>query len=194
MDADRSEGWEAIAGDFMAVRAAIGAVLVRDWATRHLPPGAEIVDVGCGSGVPISRALADGGFRVFGLDASATLVSAFRQNLPDAPAAVEAAQESAFFDHRFDAAVAVGLLFLLSEEDQGEVIGRVAGALRPGGRLLFSAPRECCEWQDLLTGRSSRSLGHDAYAQLLEGAGMQLDGCLLDEGENNYFDAVKAAV
>lgn len=71
------------------------------------------------------------------------------------------------------------------------MIARVAKALRPGGRFLFSAPREACEWQDLLTGRRSVSLGEAGYARLLEEAGLQLVDCYTDEGANNYFDAAK---
>lgn len=188
---DLSEGWDDVADSFMAVRSDIGADLVRSWAREHLPPSASIVDVGCGSGVPISRALIEAGFEVSGIDASPALVEAFRRRFPHAPVACEAAQHSAYFGRTFDAAVAVGLLFLLSEDDQREVIRRVANALRPGGRFLFTAPSQVWEWQDVLTGRRSRSLGAAEYERVLQASGLQLVGCLVDEGENNYYDAIK---
>jgi SAM-dependent methyltransferase len=191
-DADRSEGWDAIAQEFLAVRSNAGASLVREWARKNLPQSGSIIDVGCGSGVPISEALIGEGFEVYGLDASSALIAAFRRRFPDAPSACEAAQESAFFDRTFDGAVSVGLLFLFSEDDQQKTIRRIAAALKPGGRLLFSAPRERCEWPDMLTGRPSRSLGEDAYAALLKASGLDLAGCCADEGGNNYYDAVKS--
>lgn len=192
MPVDRSEGWEDVAGKFMAARSGVGARLVRAWALDRLPRSASVVDIGCGSGVPVAQALIEEGFDVYGIDASPTLAAAFRRRFPEAPCACEAAQESAFFGRAFDAAVCVGLLFLLSEDDQRGVIRSVAAALRPGGRFLFSAPRERCEWPDSLTGRLSRSLGEDAYGLLLRANGLSLAGCLVDEGENNYYDAVKS--
>jgi 2-polyprenyl-3-methyl-5-hydroxy-6-metoxy-1,4-benzoquinol methylase len=151
-----------------------------------------ILDIGCGSGVPIAQALVDAGFTVCGIDASPSLIGAFRKRFPDMPAACEAAQDSAFFGRTFDAAIAIGLLFLLSPDDQRLVIQRIADALKPGGRLLFSAPREACEWQDLLTGRRSQSLGEAGYARLLAAAGLRLVGGRADAGGNHYFDAAKA--
>lgn len=191
MTIDRSEGWDGVAEQFMTARSGIGTSLVRSWARDHLPPSATVVDVGCGSGVPIAQALVEAGFAVFGIDASPILMAAFRCRFPDAPSACEAAQDSAFFHRRFDAAVSIGLLFLLSADDQRKLLGRVADALAPGGRFLFSAPRERCEWIDMLTGWRSMSLGEQTYQRLLETSGLHLVGCRVDEGGNNYFDAVK---
>jgi 2-polyprenyl-3-methyl-5-hydroxy-6-metoxy-1,4-benzoquinol methylase len=58
-----------VATSFVAVRSRIGAATVRSWA-RSLPPGAAILDLGCGSGVPIAQALLADGFDVHGVDAS----------------------------------------------------------------------------------------------------------------------------
>ena len=70
------------------------------------------------------------------------------------------------------------------------MIDRVARALEPGGRFLFSAPRQACEWVDTLTARTSRSLGQAEYRRLLDLAGLRLSGHFVDEGDNDYFDAV----
>ena len=190
MTDDPSGGWEAIAANFIAGRSDIGSGVVRQWA-KSLRPGADVVDIGCGSGVPISLALVREGLVISGIDASPTLLSAFRQRFTEALAACEPAQHSAFFGRKFDAAVAVGLIFLLSEDDQRKVIKNVARALKPGGRFLFSAPRAPCEWKDIQTGRLSRSLGETNYVQLLADAGMRLMDTYVDEGENHYFDAEK---
>lgn len=192
MATDPSRGWNAVATEFIAARSDAGADIVREWA-RQLPAGGAVVDVGCGSGVPISAVLIDEGFRVFGIDASPVLVDEFRRRFPSTEVACEAAETSALFDRAFDGAVAIGLVFLLPAEAQHEVIGRVARALKPGGRFLFSAPRQVCEWTDSLTGRSSRSLGEDAYRSMLEEVGLRLAGRYVDEGENHYFDAVRAS-
>lgn len=194
MNIDRSEGWDSIAEQFMAARSGIGATLVRTWARDNLPPSSSIVDVGCGSGVPIAQALIEDGFTVFGIDASPHLIAAFRRRFPDMQTSCEAAQDSGFFHQTFAGAISIGLLFLLHADDQHRVVRRVANALSPGGRFLFSAPREACEWQDLLTGRRSMSLGEQEYERHLAASGLRLINCCLDEGGNNYFDAVKPSV
>src|SRR5262245_24404339 len=127
---DASNGWEAAAGKFMAAReqSRIGVAVVRTWA-RHLPSGASILDVGCGSGVPISQALMDDGFVVYGVDASPTLVAAFHGRFPQATVACEPAERSRFFDRRFDGVIAVGLLFLLPADVQHALILRMGAAL-----------------------------------------------------------------
>jgi SAM-dependent methyltransferase len=190
MAIDHSRGWDAIADMFVGARSDIGVGTVRGWA-KLLSRAGDIVDIGCGSGFPNAVALDRAGFRVFGVDASPTLVAAFRRHLPETEVVCEPAESSTFFERRFDGALAIGLLFLLPADMQREIIRRVGSALKPEGRFLFSAPRQSCTWRDRLTAEPSLSLGEDGYRRALEEAGMALSDCYVDEGENNYFDAVR---
>lgn len=184
---DASGGWNAVATEFIARRnPRIGVATVRDW-TASLPTGAPILDLGCGHGTPISAALVEKGFEVYGIDASPTLVAEFQRRLPGTAVRCEAVETSAFFDRRFDAVISVGLMFLLREDDQRQLIRRVSRALNPGGRFLFSAPVQDTAWTDSMTGRQSRSLGMDQYTAILRAAGLELLGEYTDEGENHYY-------
>jgi 2-polyprenyl-3-methyl-5-hydroxy-6-metoxy-1,4-benzoquinol methylase len=189
---DRSNGYEAVADEFAGRRraAGIGLATIRRWA-RQLRPGSTVLDLGCGSGDPVARELSRLGFAVAGIDASPSLIAAFHRQLPDAPWACEAVEASTFFGRRFDAILAVGLMFLLSHETQQTVIGKVGDALETGGRFLFTAPREACEWMDALTGRRSVSLGARRYESLLLEAGLAVTETWIDEGENHYFSCRK---
>lgn len=80
---------------------------------------------------------ADQGLVVSAIDASPKMVAAFRRRFPGVEVACEAAERSRFFDRTFDAALMVGLIFLMPESRQRELIRRVSGALEPGGRLLL---------------------------------------------------------
>lgn len=184
---DRSNGWNAVADTFMTARSDVGADVVRRWA-MELPCGSAIADVGCGSGVPIAQTLIDAGFQLHGIDASPRLVAAFRERFPCHPVACEAAEDSRFFDRKFDGIVAIGLLFLLPAGAQQRVLERMAAALMPGGAILFSAPAQRCEWTDTLTERRSLSLGTDGYARILEAEGLALRTSVTDEGGNHYLD------
>lgn len=191
---DKSNGYENIAIWFVEYRGqnnkGIGTSSVRNWA-RTLPEGSAVLDLGCGTGIPISKALIDEGMTVYGIDASATLIQAFRQNFPKAPAACEPAEESVFFNRKFDAIISWGLIFLLSEDVQAKIIQKASDALHIGGKLLFTAPYKKVEWQDAMTGQPSRSLGGDKYKELLSASGLSLIEEFEDEGENHYFSSIK---
>ena len=189
---DRSNGYDAFASEYMAAREArsIGVDVVRRWA-KALPAHAVVLDVGCGHGVPLSSALLDEGCAVFGIDASPRMISAFRERLPRGHAACEPVEQSAFFGRSFDGVLAWGLLFLLSESAQQNLIQDVAGVLAPSGRFLFTSPRRACTWTDVLTGRQSRSLGVDAYSAILRGAGLVIVDECSDEGGNDYYEAAR---
>lgn len=186
MPRDPSHGYDAIAEEFMRVRSKYGAQVVRAWA-ESLPKGANVLDMGAGNGLPITRALVDAGVNVSAIDASPKMVSAFRQNFPDVEIGCEPVQTSAFFDQKFDGVVAVGLIFLLTEEDQRSLIAKSAMALKPGGQFLFSAPKEIGEWEDVLTGQVSRSLGEGEYRRHLKANGFEKIETRKDEGGSNYF-------
>ncbi len=191
MTADRSNGWDSVAQRFMAERSAVGAATVRAWCCS-LPAGASVLDLGCGSGVPISAALLEEGCVVSGIDASPTLVADFQRRFPRAQVACEPVEESLFFGRIFDGIVAVGLLFLLQPEAQHAVIHRVAAALKSQGRFLFTAPTQAVSWADATTGRMSVSLGDEVYRHALAKAGLRVVGEYVDEGMNHYYDAARA--
>jgi cyclopropane fatty-acyl-phospholipid synthase-like methyltransferase len=178
---NQDNGWESIASAFAAVRSDTGRDVIRRWASA-LPSGGEVL---------VSSTLVEQGLTVFGIDASPTLVSMFARRFGDAHTACETVQDRTFFGRTFDGLLAIGLMFLLSEDDQRKLINKVAEALGPDGRFLFSAPHQKCEWEDVLTGQRSVSLGKAQYERLLDEAGMQLNSTCMDEGDNHYFDAVR---
>jgi SAM-dependent methyltransferase len=189
---DRSQGWDAVAAPFQRMRSGAGATTVGTWARRCLRPGALVLDAGCGSGIPISAALLAAGMRLHAVDAAPSMIAAFRRNFPGVETACEAVEDSCFFDLKYDAIVAVGLLFLFDDAAQARLIARFGDALAPGGRLLFTAPVDPCSWPDSLTGRTSLSLGRDGYSRLLRKAGLSLVETLEDEGGSHYFHALRS--
>ncbi len=184
---DASNGYEAAADQFMAVRSPAGTDVVRAWAAS-LPTGACVVDVGAGHGEPLTAILLETGLQVSAIDAAPSLVAAFRLRFPGVEIACEPAERSAFFGRIFDAALMVGLIFLLPKDRQGDLIGALARAIRPGGRVLVSAPWQVGSWADMLTGRTSWSLGSDAYGLLFRNAGFDITETHTDEGGTHYYD------
>lgn len=192
-ETDRSNGWEALARPFIEQRekSRIGVATLESWS-RWLPEGAAVLDLGCGPGGPRSEVLFARGCDVHAVEAAPSLAAAYRQRFPAAKVVCEAVESSNFFGRKFKGAMAWGLMFLLPAEKQKKVIAGVAEALEPAGHFLFTAPVEPCTWPDLWTGRASVSLGERAYKKELEKAGMQLFAQYVDEGDNNYYAAIKA--
>ena len=105
---DGSNGYEAIAEAFIqARRRHIGPTVVRKWA-EGLRAGTSILDLGCGSGVPISEALLQEGFSIYGVDASSTMIAKFHDLFPSVPLECNPVESSLFFIRSFDAAIGGG--------------------------------------------------------------------------------------
>ena len=193
MSEDGSNGYEGIASIYIAGRGtrsrvgdSIGAAVVKSWAD-NFPPGATVLDLGSGPGEPSTRILLEAGLTTYAIDASPTMVAAFRERFPGVPIEQNTVEASQFFDRTFDGVLAWGLLFLLEPVAQALVIKKVAGALNPGGRFLFTAPKELLEWLDGMTDRPSQSLGAQTYERLLRHAGLTWVAEAQDEGENHYY-------
>jgi 2-polyprenyl-3-methyl-5-hydroxy-6-metoxy-1,4-benzoquinol methylase len=188
---DKSNGYEEVADRFMSSRnPRIGVGTVREWS-QALPPRSSILDLGCGHGVPISQTLIEDGFTVYGVDASIKLIAAFRKRFPNAPAECSAVEDSELFRRTFDGVVAWGLMFLLPADLQSVAIHKVARALNPGGKFLFTSPIETVRWHDALTNRESISLGAERYQNLLRTDGLVLAAELSGEGDNYYYSVSK---
>jgi len=188
---DKSNGYEQVAERFMSARSPrVGAGVIREWS-RTVPPRSAILDLGCGHGVPISQTLIEEGFTVFGVDASRTLVEAFRRCFPCAVVECAGVEDSEFFQRTFDGVVACGLMFLLPEDTQSLVIHKVARALNPQGKFLFTSPKEIVNWRDALTDRESRSPGAKWYREILHAEGLDVIGERSDEGGSYHYLASK---
>ena len=192
---DTSNGYEAIAAEFMAGRGAragvgVGVRTIQEW-TRTVRAGGAVLDIGCGPGYPITQLLVEAGLHAHGVDASPTMVAQCRARFPSMPLECNTVERSNLFGREFDGVIAWGLLFLLPPAAQAQVIGKVASALARGGRFIFTAPQQACEWSDSMTGQRSASLGAQRYRQLLEAAGLHLSDETDDEGDNHYYMAFK---
>jgi 2-polyprenyl-3-methyl-5-hydroxy-6-metoxy-1,4-benzoquinol methylase len=161
---------------------------------RSLPPGARVLDLGCGTGVPITQCLIAEGCEVYAIDSSAKMIERFRAAFPGVPAACERIQDSTFFDTTFDGIVAWGVLFHLDATDQEAAIARMARALKPGGRLFFTSADVDATSESEMQGLTFTyvSLGSAAYARVLRDHGLVLIDEHNDAWDNYVYIATKA--
>jgi len=101
-----------------------------------LPAGATVADLGCGIGLPVTRALTDHRLRVIGVDFSAVQLARAGHLVP-AARLVQA--DMTALDLRpasLDAVVSFYALIHVPLADQQALFPRIRGWLRPGGYLL----------------------------------------------------------
>jgi len=103
----------------------------------HIPAGSRILDLCCGAG-QAARVIAEHGFDVTGIDASAALISLARFNAPNASFLVADARQFAL-SKVFHAVISLNdsLNHLLRMEDLQAALKSAFECLLPGGVLLF---------------------------------------------------------
>ncbi|MBO0827842.1 MAG: class I SAM-dependent methyltransferase [Streptosporangiales bacterium] len=104
-----------------------------DWLLR---PGAAVLDLGCGCGVPVARSLTRDGFQVTGVDFSEVQVERARALAPAATFVHADVTDIAFAAETFDAIVCLYTLIHIPLDEQPPLLHRIADWLRPGGWLL----------------------------------------------------------
>lgn len=102
---------------------------------REIPPGAPVLDLGCGTGVPVARALATR-YRVTGVDGSARSIDLARQNVPDATFLQADMTQVEFPSASFAAVISSYAIIHVPRVEHAALLQRLAGWLQPGGLLI----------------------------------------------------------
>jgi cyclopropane fatty-acyl-phospholipid synthase-like methyltransferase len=103
-----------------------------------LPKRARVLDLGCGSGVPATRALVDAGHTVVGVDVSREQAERARRYVPEAQIVEASALELELEAESLDAVVAFYVIDHLPREEHGTLLASIRSWLRPGGWLLLT--------------------------------------------------------
>jgi len=119
----------------------------------RLPAHGQVLDIGCGCGVPVARYLAAAGHQVTGVDISEVQVSRARALVPAATFIQADATRAEFGDDSFDAIVSLYALIHMPLAAQPGLLRRAGRWLRPSGWLLASTG------QDAWTGSDEHWLG-----------------------------------
>jgi SAM-dependent methyltransferase len=174
-----ARGYDAIALRFAEWAGRIDSPVlewVRDLDSR-LRDGSDVLELGCGRGVPATRELARR-HRVTGVDISAVQVELARHHVPEASFVHADAVELEVAPASLDAIVALHLFGHIPAREQPELIRNVGSWLRPGGFLLATVgagdAQEDVDEDWLGAPMFFASLESDAYLVLLDQAGFEL--------------------
>lgn len=158
--------------------------------------GSRVLDVGCGNGIPLTRALLDRGHSVVGVDSANEMLRRFRLNCPTTPAIRAEVQALPFASASFDAAIMWGVMFHLRQVEQIAAIGSVARVLRSGAPFLFTSADIDEAAGHLGSPMNGVDLVYfsftiDGYQQILAEHGLTFADFHTDQGENRYYLARK---
>ncbi len=163
-----------------------GQLAAGEWLVKSLPPGARVLDLGCGTGLPSARQIAEAGHTVVGVDASRVMVELARRNVPDAvfhqadladlrPGGP--GEETAGGAGRYDGVMAFFSLLMLPRREIPYALRMVAGLLAPGGLLaLGMVEADVDEFAVPFLGRTVRVSGYlrDELRQIVADCGFEV--------------------
>jgi SAM-dependent methyltransferase len=135
-----ADGYDTIAERYLAwsdLRPSPTRLRYLDLALELIRPGSDVLELGCGAGIPMTAALADGR-TVTGVDISETQLEMARRNVPGATFIEADMTTLAFEQASFDAVVAFYSLTHVPRDEGAELIERIRGWLRPGGLFVAS--------------------------------------------------------
>jgi predicted TPR repeat methyltransferase len=173
-----ARGYDAIALRYAEWAGQIDGPAI-DWVReldRSLPGESNVLELGCGRGVPTTRELARR-HRVTGVDISAVQVELARHHVPEASFVHGDVMELEIAPDSLDAVVALFVFGHLPRGEQPVLISRIGVWLRAGGYFLGTfgsgEPAEEVDPDWLGTPMFFASLGGAAYAPLLRDAGVE---------------------
>lgn len=155
-----------------------GAWNEKAWHERFvaaLPGKAGILDLGCGSGAPVAKYMAECGFYIIGIDLSPTLISLCRENLPDHEFLVQDMRQLQL--HRsFHGILAWDSFFHLTPDHQRRMFEVFARHAAPSSVLMFNTGPDYGERIGAYRGEPlyHASLNADEYTALLKNIGFEV--------------------
>ena len=131
-------GYNRMAHDYLAQRDQFKNLAHLEDLAARLHPDAALLDVGCGSGVPVARFLVEHGFTVTGLDLSPVQVALAQEQVPQATFAVRDMRALQPGEYVVDAIVSFYAIFHTPREAHAAILRTLASYLIPGGFLLVT--------------------------------------------------------
>lgn len=143
--------------------------------TKELKKEAKILDVGCGSGEPITSYFIERAFDVTGVDFSPNMLAIARARFPQV-SWIEADMRNLNINEPYDGLIAWNSLFHLSQGDQIKTLEKFANYLVSGGFFLFTAGDKKGEVMGRINGHDvyHSSLSAIEYEQILRKCQMQV--------------------
>jgi ubiquinone/menaquinone biosynthesis C-methylase UbiE len=106
---------------------------------RMMRKGADVLDMGCGAGVPVTKGLVSKGFKVTGIDFSKNMLALARKNVPAAKFKRMDMTKMKFKANSFDGVVSFYAIIHVPREKHSRMYKSLHRIIRPGGVFLVNA-------------------------------------------------------
>jgi cyclopropane fatty-acyl-phospholipid synthase-like methyltransferase len=116
-----------------------------DKLNEVLSPNSQILDVGCGAGIPIDKFLINKGYKVIGIDISEKQIELAKKYLPQGEFKVEDMSELTEKEYSVDAVVSFYAIFHTKRESHQEILNKISSFLKKDGLLLVTMGAS--EWE-----------------------------------------------
>lgn len=133
-----STGYDKIAVEYARERELYDNIKLLEMFSGSLPFKAEVLDLGCGSALPVGRFLVERGFSYTGVDISSSMLRLARENLPDSRFYLMDITELDFEPESFDAVTAFYSIFHVKRDLHDRLFSSLHTILKPGGYMLVS--------------------------------------------------------
>lgn len=107
--------------------------------TRRIPKASKILDLGCGAGVPVSKFLANKGYKIIGVDFADGMLKLARKNVPKAKFIKMDITDLKFKSNSFDGAVSFYAIIHVPREKHPKIYKRLHKILKPKAIMLLNA-------------------------------------------------------
>ena len=150
-----------------------------DKLLQELKPGASILELGCGPGVPCTQQFVAHGLRVTAVDISISQIELAKKHVGGAEFIHADMMELSFPEESFDAVVAFYSIFHLPQDEQGVMIRKISGWLKDGGRLLLNFATNAEDirrpgWLGATQDMFQTGLGVEGNRKIMSGDGVNL--------------------
>lgn len=170
------DGYDQIAKLYLDDRERLKSAKYVKRLLKNLPKGSNILDLGCGAGVPVDEMLLKAGHTVRGIDVSATQIKLATKFCRGASYKRGDIQDLKRGEYRVEAVIALYVLFHIPRVKHLEILKIIASFLPKGGLLLISMGDREFEGRHQMFGVSmwSSQYGTARNRQMIEQARLEI--------------------
>lgn len=117
--------------------------IINDFRYQFKDEPGNLLDLGCGAGVPIGRSFVDSGWSVTGVDFSSKMLLLANKHVPEMKTVCSDMCDIQFGEGEFSAITSIYSLFHIPKNQHADLFGKFFRWLQPNGMALFTyATRE----------------------------------------------------
>ncbi len=187
-------GYNQIAQKYDDYRDQFGSEKYLKQLNQELTPASTILDLGCGSGRPVSKYLADRGHQVIGVDVSEEQIKLAKKHVPDGNFVVKDMSLLQPNEYQVNAVVSFYAIFHIPRETHLELFHKINSFLPIGGLLLVTMGMTNWVGHEDLLGTDMHWSHYDAKHNLkiIKQAGFEIINDQVDSSANEQHQVIFA--